>query len=155
MKVGTCPVDSGQVMLVDPCYVLRDDRVESLISKEPREVDPPESKIGYDEMLKEWKYDTPSECVTHIPLKREKEGWPMGVVTSSGYGDGEYPVYLCINGEKRVVAALVVFDASSTNLDALDLDEEEEEDEQGDEDELDEQEELDDPDEEETDETHP
>ena len=34
----------------------------------------------------------------------------VGVVTSSGYGDGNYPVYVDVNNDNRVVALHIYFD---------------------------------------------
>lgn len=65
--IGSCGVDSGQIMIVDPCYV----------------IDGKFSKQQYD------------ECCT-VTLGKESAGQIMNslaVVASSGIGDGYYPVY--------------------------------------------------------------
>lgn len=72
--IGRCAVDSGQMMLVDPCYVLRDNK---------------ESKDGvtYEELLAEWeKVDWKGDYID-LPNK-------LGFVTCTGYGDGTYSVYI-------------------------------------------------------------
>ena len=95
-KVGQCPVDAGMVMLVDPCYVL------------PNSEDS-EPKYTYNQLL--------ALC--------EKKGWDeksyglpatygeMGVVVSSGFGDGCYDVFAkivyCGDWGKRVAEVKVVF----------------------------------------------
>ena len=53
-------------------------------------------------------------------------GYPgnVGVVTSSGYGDGEYPVYVDINSDNRVVALHIYFDQLPDDVSSLDNDRE-------------------------------
>jgi len=77
-KVGECLVDSGTVMIGDPCYVL------------PRKVyDDP--GVDYEELLKEWEKSDYKE--NSISLH--------GVnVFSTPWGDGSYPIYAVIKGSK-------------------------------------------------------
>jgi len=80
--IGHCGVDSGQILLIDPCYVYKD-----------------EYGSGGD-------YD---ECC-QITLSAEQAGQTaLGVVTSSGYGDGVYPVYAEKDGNGRVKQVTIVF----------------------------------------------
>lgn len=72
VKIGECGVDSGQIMIVDPCYVLVDDDREE------------KNGYTYRELLEEW------NKVDWRPLHLNVQD---GVVVSSGYGDGLYPVY--------------------------------------------------------------
>lgn len=68
--IGSCGVDSGQIMIVDPCYVI-------------------------DGKFSEQQYD---ECCT-VTLSDEQAGQIMGdlaVVSTTGIGDGYYPVYATI-----------------------------------------------------------
>jgi hypothetical protein len=93
--LGCCGVDSGQIMLIDPCYVLDrgDDRTEYFEVCGAH-------KVGCD-------------CATH-----NNEGWhngiggetPQGgVVVGSFGGDGVFPVYAnIVNGTVRSVE--IVFD---------------------------------------------
>ena len=30
--IGDCPVDSGQIMLIDPCYILQGDNLEKMVA---------------------------------------------------------------------------------------------------------------------------
>ena len=67
-KIGECSVDSGQILIADPCYVLReDDRVFPSFG-------------DFCSTLKK----------ENFPSFRSFDG--LGVVVSSGYGDGGYPV---------------------------------------------------------------
>ena len=67
--LGHCAVDSGQIILVDPCYVDEDDGIDY-------------------------------RGVCEVSLSDQRGGEFLfagiggtGVVTSTGYGDGSYPVY--------------------------------------------------------------
>jgi hypothetical protein len=65
--VGHCGVDSGQIMIVDPCYVI-------------------------DNKFSDEQYD---ECC-QVTLSEDQAGAVMrnlAVVSTTGIGDGYYPVY--------------------------------------------------------------
>ena len=79
--IGHCGVDSGQILLIDPCYVYKD-----------------EYGSGGD-------YD---ECC-RITLSEGAGQTELGVVTSSGYGDGVYPVYAEKDGNGRVKQVTILF----------------------------------------------
>lgn len=83
VKIGECLVDSGQIMLIDPCYVLPDR--------------PEEQGYDYRLLLKGWEDNKNKYFST--------EG---GVVVESGYGDGTYPVYVKMEG-RRVSAVMIDF----------------------------------------------
>lgn len=81
--IGHCGVDSGQIILVDPCYVL---------ANEPVEKDP---QMTYQELLNERGI---LEATTKNPMPQSQEiifskPGGNGVVVDSGLGDGNYPVY--------------------------------------------------------------
>lgn len=80
--IGHCGVDSGQILLIDPCYVYKD-----------------EYGSGGD-------YD---QCC-RITLSDDGAGQTdLGVVTSSGYGDGVYPVYAKKDANGRIVSVTIEF----------------------------------------------
>lgn len=80
--IGHCGVDSGQILLIDPCYVYKD-----------------EYGSGGD-------YD---ECC-QITLSAERAGQTaLGVVTESGYGDGVYPVYAQKDANGRIEQVTITF----------------------------------------------
>lgn len=88
--VGTILVDAGIVMVGDPCYTLPDDGTFR------------------DETCRDWgafvnrlHHERPG---THAPL-----GHGVSIVVESGYGDGEYPVYVERNTEGRVKSLTVEF----------------------------------------------
>jgi hypothetical protein len=84
--VGNLAVDSGQMLVIDPCYVL------------PRGVEG--GKPDYDDLIKQWKDDDKEQIA--VPV--EGLGW----VTNTGFGDGTYPLYAYVN-EGRTMALVVLF----------------------------------------------
>lgn len=99
-KVGTVYVDAGCVMVGDPCYTQGTDATDHVES--------------WDEFLREtW----PNVFggfgqINHAAQMEDAVnalGKPgLGIVVSSGYGDGEYPVYVTRkNG--RIASLTVVF----------------------------------------------
>jgi hypothetical protein len=81
---GYCGVDSGQLMIVDPCYVMTDEQ--------------------YDELLADDAEYRPIRSVRHHITKNT-----VGVVVRTGYGDGCYPVNIKLNAEGRVMSVTVTF----------------------------------------------
>lgn len=102
--IGYCAVDSGQIMLTDPCYVK--DFVDEL-----------ERGEGFDANLTPingtYPYTYNGACSATCSEEMAGElGQPFrgaGVVVSSGYGDGSYPVYATFNHEGRISEARIVF----------------------------------------------
>jgi len=96
-RIGTCAVDSGMMMLVDPCYVLPDQKeLENTMSHH--------KILTYEVLLAMY----------------ELEGWDkevydikgLGFAVSSGYGDGSYDVFIKTIDEglgKRVSEMKIVF----------------------------------------------
>ncbi len=77
MRIGTCAVDSGQIMIVDPCYL------------DEYKADDFEPGTG---TINEFSYS--GACNTTLSqLGAGQLGSMTAVVASSGYGDGAYPVY--------------------------------------------------------------
>ena len=96
--VGNVSVDSGQVMVIDPCYVL-----DGMHDHAPKH-DP--------KAHKQCEYGHP--CEVTLSDKRHGEfmakGFATAIASSSGYGDGNYPVYAVKNDEGRVVELTIYFD---------------------------------------------
>ena len=106
VKIGMCAVDSGTIMLVDPCYVLPD----SINKKGKLESHHGKDSYTYEKLMSEI-------------FEGEKDLLPKqicfsgiggtGVVTGSGFGDGNYPVYALISDEgdwgKRVKEVKIKF----------------------------------------------
>ena len=79
--VGEAGVDSGQIIVVDPCYVINDEAelLKFAESKDFNDID-----ATYDDLLKE--RDKNKNALT-VAFKD-------GIVTNTGYGDGSYKVYI-------------------------------------------------------------
>ena len=96
--VGNVSVDSGQVIIVDPCYIMDGEHDEA------PEHDPSDHKVA--------SYGHPcavtlsDEQVGEFPVK----GFATSVASSSGYGDGNYPVYATKNEDGRVSELTIYFD---------------------------------------------
>jgi hypothetical protein len=90
VKVGSIFVDAGIVMVGDPCYSFGADSTAM-----------PELIGG----------NTWSKFCEYLKDDRVASVGHLGVVVQSGYGDGEYDVFVqwTTCGEKRVKAVMVVF----------------------------------------------
>lgn len=117
--IGYVSVDSGTVMIIDPCYVLPDKRTGW-----------EDGRYGADSEPSAWSDLPKSEetsvylNATNIHTKENHYGeltedgrslwiphqeWGGGVVVSTLYGDGGYPVIAEKNGQGRVVRLIVEF----------------------------------------------
>lgn len=88
--VGHIGVDAGIVMFVDPCYIVEDEKWGEFC----------------DEL-----FANEQNGVTHMR---------GGIVTSTLYGDGSYPVQVRRNSDGRVVEVRVLFDDEENEADAWD-----------------------------------
>lgn len=83
--IGHCAVDSGQVMIVDPCYVIKDYKSGQAENEYTEVCDMTLSEAGHGEVL-------------------------GGFVTRTLYGDGRYPVYAEMDSHGRIVKMTIDFD---------------------------------------------
>ena len=91
-QIGTLMVDAGIIMLGDPCYTLSDDASHRTdIAKDWSKF----CKASYDE--------DGNEVVA--PL-----GDGIAIVVGTGYGDGEYPVFVERDSTGRVMRVTVEFE---------------------------------------------
>lgn len=86
--IGYCGVDSGQILLIDPCYVWDDD------------FNPNGEPTGLP-------YDT--ACRITISDKGAGEV-ANGVVTGTYHGDGNYPVIAEMDSSGRILRVTIDFD---------------------------------------------
>ena len=93
---GHCGVDSGQIIIIDPCYAF-DDNYTGTSS--------PPTGGNYDAICRVSLADMFGE----FPLPANGYSQGVGVVTSSGYGDGNYPVFVDVNDDGRVVELRIHF----------------------------------------------
>ena len=80
LMIGLTPVDSGQIMLVDPCYAL--ESPEEKIKSYKEFVDDNEAKGLYDKHKNGFGVD----------LEKGRPDFDHGVVVTGFGGDGVYPV---------------------------------------------------------------
>jgi len=97
-KVGTISVDAGVVMVGDPCYTQGEDATshvgtwEEFLGRTWPDVFGPRAKLR-------------TKMGDAVPALGDPG---IGIVVSSGYGDGQYPVYVQ-RQDGRVKAVKVVF----------------------------------------------
>ena len=109
--IGSIGVDSGQMMLADPCYVkdFADDNsdAEGVMKLMEAMKDGSDNSFSYIGACSQ--SNTPQQAGVLV----NDIGAEMGVVCSSGFGDGGYPVYVKRHdfGEwgKRVVEMKIEF----------------------------------------------
>ena len=90
-KVGYIGVDSGQVMLIDPCYIGKDFANEY------------GDKAGLN-------YSGACEASLSKTCCGNFGGRDMAFCTGTTHGDGVYPVYVKRNRNGRVTAMMIDFD---------------------------------------------
>ena len=95
--IGSFAVDSGQAMVGDPCYL--DDWKDW--NSEEESFDDHVNNVG--------QYGYLGACNATLTNGHGVLGMGNGVVFSTGYGDGVYPVYAEINDEGRVVKVVIEF----------------------------------------------
>jgi len=95
--IGHFGVDSGTVMIIDPCYVLKDER---------------DLTKPMDEQSEYMRTVMPTaEAPYYGPVLLDEYGTTdMGVVCSTLHGDGNYPVIAEFDGSGRVVRLIIDFD---------------------------------------------
>lgn len=88
IEIGKVDVDSGQIVICDPCRIRHD---------------------GNEKALNEYGHTMQLTDNLHLQLNFDNGHDGLGVVFSSGFGDGQYPVYATIGSvalrrKGRVVA---------------------------------------------------
>ncbi|WP_432006335.1 hypothetical protein [Streptomyces parvus] len=91
VKIGTVHVDAGVVMIGDPCYSVTGDASHHIKT--------------WSEFCKKSPYGKEKYDVT------EPYGHGLGLVVPTLYGDGSYPVYAELEGD-RVARVTIDFDPS-------------------------------------------
>lgn len=92
---GSVCVDSGQIMIGDPCYLNDWD---------------PNTNDEWNVEGKQGEYSYFGACATTLNANVGELGTMTSVVMSSGYGDGVYPVFVKFNEDGRVSMAVIDFD---------------------------------------------
>lgn len=89
VKVGSIGVDSGQVMIVDPCYVLKDD-------------------FAYGGSPTGGMYDETCRLTVGQPTHHGATTFG-GFATSTYHGDGQYPIYADVDSDGRILRMTIEF----------------------------------------------
>lgn len=101
--IGYCGVDSGQLIVCDPCYLSDWKDTEEISAKKGKKGYPFTYAGACSATLEE---NEGGQLVNEI-------GAEVGVAVSSGFGDGVYPVYAHIKDEgkfgKRVKKVEIIF----------------------------------------------
>ena len=95
--IGHCTVDSGQILLTDPCYL------KDFINDEYT-YDTNELNYSYSGACQASQKNGSGELYFN---KSKIKG--AGVCVESGWGDGFYPVYVELNKDNRVKRAIIEF----------------------------------------------
>lgn len=112
--VGYVGVDSGQVMITDPCYLGK--------FKAPEDCD---GDLFNEE--NKGKYSYSGACVATLSEDQagQLDEGVTGVAVSSGYGDGSYPVYVEYSDEGewgvRIKSVTVEFFGDEDEQEAADI----------------------------------
>ena len=94
---GMFAVDSGQAMVGDPCYL---DDWDNNTNDEWNL----EGKVG--------EYSYQGASATTLEHTFGSVGLHKAVVFNTGYGDGQYPVYVKLNGDGRVSMVVIDFEGN-------------------------------------------
>lgn len=97
-RIGYCGVDSGQLMVCDPCYINSE-----------------WAKSEFGEKVEDGHFSYAGACKGTIggepvQLKYKLGHDGVGVAFPSGYGDGYYPVYAKRDSDGRIVAVVIKMD---------------------------------------------
>ena len=105
--IGSIGVDSGQMMLSDPCYVKDFEDSDDVVGLKDA------IKNGSDDSYSYTGACSQSNTSQHAGVLVNDIGAELGVVCSSGFGDGVYPVYVKRhafgNNDTRVVEMKIEF----------------------------------------------
>jgi hypothetical protein len=104
IKIGNCSVDSGQLMIVDPCYV--DSFVNDEFDNQVYDLD---EEVPFS-------YSGACNVTLHTPAQGGQLGNGTAVATSTGWGDGSYPVYAEIE-DGRVASVTIYFNDEPKYID--------------------------------------
>ena len=93
-QVGIIGVDAGLCWIGDPCYIMGKDTNEQ----------PAETWEAFCDLLQK------NEVNGTMQWNYKMGHAGLGVTVSTGWGDGEYPVFIKRNKEGRIAEVKVVFD---------------------------------------------
>ena len=94
---GSIGVDSGTVMIADPCYLIGKNNLTD--------------DHGWDNVCNQL-----SES-NHNPIGFTLRGFGGGIISPTHHGDGEYPVYITFDADGRPTKMEVIFSRNTTQKD--------------------------------------
>lgn len=103
--VGHFSVDAGLCWIGDPCYCVTPDCTEH----------PAQTWHEFCDKLIDTDFDKKGSMSFNFP----KGHGGLGILVSTGYGDGSYPVYIRKNDEGRVIEVRIKFDEEEGENDDL------------------------------------
>ena len=101
-KIGSVAVDSGQIMIIDPCYI-NNDFVKEFDAGQLGEFDDTPTQDSYA-----MNYD--GCCNATLSKRGYGSLEKLAIACSTLYGDGEYPVYAEFDRNGRVKTLTIDFD---------------------------------------------
>ena len=115
--IGKCCVDSGQLLITDPCYAtgfinnaIKDTNTQDYSYSGC--CNATSKKSGAGQLVKKtYRLGTRNEV-----SKKSNQTFNAGVATSTGHGDGEYPVYALYDGN-RVASIIIRFPEPMLDMD--------------------------------------
>ena len=109
VRVGVIGVDAGLCWLGDPCYILHAENPPVDIGNSWGDFcDKLDAKNHHGRGYTQFNYDGPNGTAKNPGL---------GVLVSTGWGDGCYPVYATIDEDGRVASVTVDFTRSANSDD--------------------------------------
>lgn len=115
--IGHCAVDSGQIMIADPCYIEPEFQTSSAkvlwdrMDNAPRVDDRYSPQIN----LNPYEMSYAGACEATIGYGHGELSKGRAVVSSTAYGDGVYPVYAELGPDGNVLSVSIVFEDESTS----------------------------------------
>lgn len=97
-QIGQVWVDSGQVMIVDPCYLSSWDTSENDYS------------ATYNDEEGPFKFSYNGACNATLSYKHAAQLEHGAVASSTAYGDGSYPVFATYGNDGRIMKLEILFD---------------------------------------------
>ena len=97
-KIGVVGVDSGQLMIVDPCYIDSEWKKEGFVPKKDAGANQPIKGLDLnDNVIHNFSYNAVCRGTADgrgaVQLHYQKGHSGVAVAFASGFGDGEYDVY--------------------------------------------------------------
>jgi len=115
--IGHCGVDSGMIMIIDPCYLHDVHRYVKALPAMIKNNEKDPDKEFYDNAVRFYKSKQQAINITEdwkqLCKDQEKNSEPQeyasGIISHTRGGDGSFPVYAYFDKENRVKKLEIVF----------------------------------------------